>query len=57
MRTAVQGPDGAWYMITSGDGNNVYPGMNKINQAVGPDVFRNLDQQMRANIERHHVTQ
>lgn len=57
MRTAVQGPSGEWYMITSGDGNNIVPVMNKINEAVGPDVFRNLDQQMRANIERHHVTQ
>jgi hypothetical protein len=54
MRTATQGPDGAWYVTTHGFGNNVEPGANDVNQYVGPEVFRTVDAQMRANIELHH---
>lgn len=41
-------------VTTHGLGNNVQPGMNVVNELVGPEVFNELDRQMRANIERHH---
>jgi len=53
-RKLTQTRDGAWYVTTRGLGNNVEPGMNIVNQLVGPEVFNGLDRQMRANIERHH---
>lgn len=57
VRTAVQGPNGEWYAITSGLGNNVVPGMNMINEFVGPDIFRDLDEQLKSNIARNHAGQ
>jgi hypothetical protein len=54
IRRLTQSQDGAWYVTTRGLGNNVQPGMNVVNQLVGPEVFNELDRQMRANIERHH---
>jgi hypothetical protein len=54
-RTLNQSDDGAWYVTTHGFGNNVRPGTNVVNQLVGPEVFNELDRQMRANIERHHA--
>ncbi|TMI99418.1 MAG: hypothetical protein E6G97_22770 [Alphaproteobacteria bacterium] len=53
-RQLTQTRDGAWYVTTRGLGNNVEPGINIVNQLVGPEVFNELDRQMRANIERHH---
>jgi hypothetical protein len=55
IRRLIQSDDGDWYVTTHGFGNNVYPGANAANQLVGPDVFNELDRQMRANIERHHA--
>jgi hypothetical protein len=55
VRTLTQSDDGAWYVTTHGFGNNVRPGANVVNQLVGPEVFNELDRQMRANIERHHA--
>jgi len=54
VRQLGQTPDGTWFVTTYGLGNNVEPGMNVVNQLVGPEVFGELDRQMRANIERHH---
>ena len=54
VRRLTQSDDGAWYVTTHGLGNNVEPGMNVINQFAGPEIFNELDRQMRANIERHH---
>lgn len=53
-RTATQNPDGSWSVTSIGVGNNVIPEMNKVNEDVGPGIFRSLDEQMRRNIERHH---
>jgi hypothetical protein len=53
-RTAWRAPDGSWHVTTRGIGNNVVPGMNKINEMFGPEIFDALDRQMRENIERHH---
>jgi hypothetical protein len=53
-RRAIQAEDGSWHVITRGVGNNVIPGMNVVNQAVGPEVFNDLDRRLRENIERHH---
>jgi hypothetical protein len=47
-------PDGSWYVSTRGIGDNVTPGMNIINQYMGPDIFQLLDERMRANIDAHH---
>ena len=55
VRRLTQSEDGAWYVTTHGFGNNVRPGTNVVNQLVGPEVFNELDRQMRANIERHHA--
>jgi hypothetical protein len=55
VRKLTQTDDGAWYVTTRGFGNNVQPGTNVVNQLVGPEVFNELDRQMRANIERHHA--
>ena len=54
IRRLTQTEDGAWYVTTRGVGNNIEPGMSVANQLVGPEVFNELDRQMRANIERHH---
>lgn len=53
-RSASQAPDGTWTVTTRGTGNNVHPGMNRVNEWFGPGVFDGLDARMRANIERHH---
>ncbi len=53
-RSLSRGPDGTWYMTTHGVGNNKIFGMSEMNQMLGPDIFRNLDDQMRSNIEVHH---
>lgn len=55
IRELKQSDDGAWYVTTHGFGNNVRPGTNVVNQLVGPEVFSELDRQMRVNIERHHA--
>jgi len=54
VRRLTQSEDGAWYVTTHGFGNNVETGRNLANQLVGPEIFNELDRQMRANIERHH---
>jgi RHS repeat-associated protein len=54
-RTATRYADGSWWMITRGTGNNAIPGMSYLNEWQGPAIFRYLDAQMRANIERHHA--
>jgi hypothetical protein len=54
IRSAHQGADGSWYVTTHGFGNNVTTGMNIPNQLFGPEIFRGLDREMRANIEWHH---
>ena len=54
-RKLTQTRDGAWYVTTRGLGNNIERGMNIVNELVGPEVFNELDRQMRANIERHHA--
>ena len=46
---------GVPYVTTYGFGNNVRPGTNVVNQLVGPEVFGELDRQMRANIERQRA--
>lgn len=53
-RTAWRAADGSWHVTTRGIGNNEIPGMNKVNQWSGPDIFNELDRRMRENIERHH---
>lgn len=53
-RTAWQAADGSWHVTTHGIGNNVVPGMSAVNQWSGPDIFNELDRQMRENIELHH---
>jgi len=55
VRKAKKDDDGSWTITTEGTGNNVYPGMNKVNERVGPGIFDSLDLQMRDNIERHHA--
>ena len=55
IRRLTQSDDGAWYVTTHGFGNNAQPGTNGVNQLVGPEVFDELDRQMRAYIERHHA--
>lgn len=54
-RAARQSGDGSWTVTTEGRGNNVLPGASEVNQIRGPDIFKTLDQRMRANIERHHI--
>lgn len=39
IRTVYQGEDGAWYVRTYGYGNNVNPGMDKVNQMFGDNLF------------------
>ena len=51
-RSAIENPDGSWSVITSGIGNNIYPGMATVNEEVGPDIFNNVDEQMRQNITK-----
>jgi hypothetical protein len=53
-RAARREKDGSWSMTTHGIGNNLIPGMNKINEELGPGIFDALDQRLRENIERHH---
>ncbi len=54
VRQAVRADDGSWSITTTGTGNNIYPGLNKINEWQGPKIFDFLDQRLRENIERHH---
>jgi hypothetical protein len=53
-RTGRREKDGSWSVTTRGIGNNLIPGMNKINEELGPGIFDALDQRLRDNIERHH---
>ncbi len=53
-RRATQNRDGSWTITTRGFGNNVVPGMNVINEELGPGIFNELDRQLRENIERHN---
>jgi RHS repeat-associated protein len=53
-RTVSQGADGAWYVTTTGVGNNVVLGMNIANQVMGPDIFDTLDKQMFDYIAAQH---
>jgi hypothetical protein len=53
-RTAWQAADGSWHVTTRGIGNNEELGMDKLNQWSGPDIFDQVDRQMRENMERHH---
>ena len=55
VRRAEQADDGSWTVTTVGEGNNVIPGMNILNQEAGPGIFSGLDRRMRENIERHHA--
>lgn len=54
VRSASQGSDGAWYVTTHGFGNNVIPGMNVLNEKIGPQIFETMDEKMKDNIARHH---
>ena len=58
MEWSCEGPqqnaDGSWTITTRGFGNNVIPGMNEINEELGPSIFNELDQRLRENIDRHH---
>ncbi len=53
-RTAHQSEDGSWYVTTRGTGNNMYWGLNWVNQDAGPFIFDSLDQQLKDNIRAHH---
>jgi hypothetical protein len=55
IRSARQGEDGSWYVTTRGFGNNMVPGMNRLNQEQGPPIFDLLDRRLRENIERHRA--
>jgi hypothetical protein len=55
IRSARQSDDGSWSVTTEGLGNNVVPGASEENQKRGPEIFRSLDERMRANIEQHHT--
>lgn len=55
IRTAQQQPDGSWTVTTRGYGNNLIPGMNKVNDWQGPKIFKAVDEQMAANIRAHHA--
>ena len=54
--TAIHNPDGSWSIKTIGIGNNVYPELAPVNEALGPDIFTDLDVQMQRNIQKHHGT-
>lgn len=54
VRTLLQGPDGGWYVITRGTGNNVIPGAAELNQLGGPHIFNEVDRQMRSYIMQRH---
>ena len=54
VRKALRAFDGSWSITTTGTGNNIYPGMNEINEWQGPKIFDLMDQKLRHNIERHH---
>ncbi len=63
-RQAVQNTDGSWLIITTGIGNNSYFGRPSIdnevavfNEKAGPEIFNNLDANMRQYIQRHNKTQ
>jgi hypothetical protein len=45
---AAQLPDGSWYIVTRGFGNNAEPGMDAMNQFYGPQQFNILDGQLAA---------
>jgi hypothetical protein len=51
-----QASDGSWYVTTHGFGNNEYAGMAGINQWQGPEIFRELDGQMRAYVQARKGT-
>jgi hypothetical protein len=53
-RTARQTEDGSWHVTTRGIGNNVIPGMNWINEWLGPGIFKTEDERMRNNVRAHH---
>ncbi len=52
VRSATE-KDGAWYVTTHGFGNNVIPGMNRINEWQGPKIFDYMDMQMKNYITAH----
>jgi hypothetical protein len=54
VRTAWMAEDGTWYVTTRGFGNNYQPGMDTLNNLIGPGVFGTMDNQMRINILRDH---
>ena len=54
IRTATQNPDGSWTVTTTGVGNNIYSLFNKLNEVVGPNIFRGLDQNMIRDIQLYH---
>ena len=49
-RVLVRAPNGGWYVVTEGTGNNIYPGAAELNQLGGPDVFNEVGRQMRSYI-------
>ena len=49
VRSATQLPDGSWSITTEGYGNNTIPGMNYVNNMLGPGIFRDLDERMVAD--------
>jgi HK97 family phage portal protein len=53
-RTFRRTPDGTWQVVTHGNGNNIIPGMNALNRLFGPEIFDEIDQQLRSGIDRHH---
>jgi len=57
VRTAVQAPNGAWYIATTGTGNNDIISvvstpitLAPLNQILGPDAFNNFDEDMMSYI-------
>ncbi len=53
-RQAIQEKDGSWFVTTRGVGNNIYPGVDKINQDYGPIIFDRLDAQMREYVRQRN---
>jgi RHS repeat-associated protein len=45
-RRAYQDKEGAWYVQTTGIGNNVNKGMDQLNQAFGASIFNTVDRAM-----------
>jgi hypothetical protein len=54
-RTLTREADNSWTVTTYGNGNNVTPGLNYINELTRPLIFEQLDRAMRQSIEANHA--